>query len=444
MRGSLAESFQVVRDGSHQIVRDMVRGDIALRRHSIDQLDTGFLWPFVAAAREMRAGLRFEAVCEAEDSWLFGLFKETDQTTTADIRMRIGIAASREPGAPGPETGHLLYSPPVFLVDASSTMARIRCHSGREVRVRMRGRRPRFFSPRGTDTIMPEDSCRVDVLVDLLDTFRVWAAADGGDGGRLWTPPPVPRTRELIGAVVQHLFGLHSELARFQMLAGPESLRSRSEDRDLWRGLRRLRRIHPDLAPIYDWAELESRILVRWDDEGRLVVKGSDQAWLRADIIARLTARHPPCLNITLRPSDVLFKGHRFFEPFLKAVTARSFQISKEIARRLGIDREEVVRLFERLDQLRTVLVRIDDRDHDLVLLRSGVPGSHAWALLGVHFIVEKGFPEVRVSAEFEKLLDAGLDAEVGSHRARYENIPEYFRRWFRILLAWQSGLREG
>ena len=100
------------------------------------------------------------------------------------------------------------------------------------------------------------------------------------------------------------------------------------------------------------------------------------------------------------------------------------------------VETEEVFRFLDRLDLERCLLLRIDSKDHDLVLLRGDRGGKPFNVLLGVEFEVTAGYPEVKASVEDVDHLGGWSDAP-GDEIVRYRNYPIYLNRLCKILIQW-------
>jgi hypothetical protein len=203
------------------------------------------------------------------------------------------------------------------------------------------------------------------------------------------------------------------------------------------RPLTRLVGESPDLFPRYAARLLEAKILVRFDERGRLLRGKPGETWLRGDLRLRLEEERPG-LEVTLALPDVLTEGRPFFDDFLESLLtddARSAIV--DAYRKL---RERDVRAFlSNLEPSGCVLVRIDSEDRDVVLLRGFHQNEPAALLMGVKFNVEGGFPELEV--EPEEIVDIGhwVGEPVPDHLVSHGGYAygAHFRRLFGLLLRW-------
>jgi hypothetical protein len=419
---------------------------MALRRATLVSSEAEPL-PSVLAVRRLAMKLRFKLKSTEEHRWLFGLFSESKEDVLADLRFHfeVGSALSTAPSGTGEVRSE--FAPPPFLespVSGESTV--LRCRSGRRLRLEGRGKTLRIFDETLERELVRHVPWPCATVVDLLETIRDWLSS-GEEGEPIaFAVPATSKTGSLFRAIATGQARLAQDVREIQRRRGAALFELRSSHRALLTDAIRLHREHPDFVPRYEVQRSEMRTLVRWDENGRLLKPDSREAWLRAEVRARCLVDEEPlrCL-LTLTLPDALTVGRPFFDEFLESLIARGRrQALVEVLKTSWNRKGGVARRFlDSVDEERCILIRVDPKDHDLVILEGLREGVRTRVLLEVKFDVKQGYPDVEVTPEELKHLDT-WSGSPSNEPVSDEMHPAYFFRLFRVLVRWLGANRQG
>lgn len=436
-------TYEHVAEAASGTLSGLVAGDLALRALSLRHLGQGARFPTILAARQMSAKLCFIYAIQ-EERRVFGFLGEKHDEKVADIRLNFSLEPSLGETGASPSPTLPSFAPPDLLVcDGDPDVLTVRMPGGKTYAI--------SFPRDGGLTVAAEDGELLVVrkdwearhIVELLDALAEWA--DEGHRERFY-PLRVEAMGELGGLLQRILDGLDSLTHR---LRAPFTKRG---DAALDRYLRS---IHPHFGAGYSFRDLHAKVLVQLNREGELARELDDEDWHQLDIEIRVPRRLGRTeAQLQLRPPDILVQGSEYHARFLACVREHWKAFHSSYVRHFeGLDHDDFRRrsfketafrefVWDPAQEARSLFVRIDRDDTDVVLLRGSFEGKPAELVYRVRFKVSP-FPEVRVERVKEAVLIAGhvgrkaytpiagVDAEV--HR--------YFVRTFRILQRWKMGI---
>jgi len=436
--------YREVHAAARHSLEQAVRADMALRRSS---LETGVsdLFPSVLAVRRMETELRFLLTKTETNSWVFGLFEDSTELVLVDLRFRMEVGAALETSRASSADARLEFAPPAFLrPDPSGTSTTIDCPSGRRIRLTGRGQDFRITDETLNLGLGRKDAWPLASLVDLLDAIRVWCSSGESAEPVPFITNPNSNTGKLFRTLANGQTRLVRELRGVQRRRGAALFALRSSHPDLLGDAIRLHREHPDFVPRYEVNRLETRTLVRWDEKGRLILKGSGAAWVRGHVTARcLPDREPPRCRLTMTLPDAQVAGGPHFRAFLRSLTDpdRNLLFVRLLRDKWSLPERTARRFLDRLDEDRCLLIRIDAADHDLVLLRGTRYGTPISVLLGVKFEVEMKDGRLVVTRKSTQYFHT-WSGDPGDEGIVYFHYPGFFFRLFKILLRYMRANR--
>lgn len=411
---------------SQAVLGGVARGDIALRALSFDRLDADRPPPFLLAATHARAKIRLEVTVGVDRTLLFGLFGERTEEKIADVRYDLGVAPARGV-AQAARPSRVRWATPPFLVrerggyvvvgpggtrlvlDSSSDPIALRDPSGQ--RLGASGRWP------------------VDTVLDLLEALRTWMADRKAARSCDYELRPHTLLGDLLGIAVGAQRDVLDQVARIPPLE-PRAQQALQA--------------HPDLNPYYRIDYGRIRILTRAGGHGELVRNSDSDRWIRIDLESLLLESGPgTVIQLSYRLPDFLFEGRDFAERFFDAVLtgdglARLRRATQRAFRRIS---DPSFATFARsVDRRRSILLRIDPDDNDLVLLWGEVRGSEVWFLYQVKFEVES-FPHVHPTATRLRLLAGSYLGDRRGDPLRLNKLTRFFKTLFGALVTWQEGI---
>jgi hypothetical protein len=417
-------------------MEEMVHGEQLLRRTRLRGLIRSQPLAGVLISPRMEAKLQLTVVNTETSNPLLGLLgAESTRDVIANIRLRFEVrpAPGRVPVVM-PECCFFLRVPPFLKYRRFDDTDHLDFLGLRHRWLTAR------FSPAGELEIYDEEgellstgeSYSVAGLVTVLDQTARWLREGAtGEARRfnLQTQGAVGELMRRIAGYQEQVFVAFEDMA--QGVEGRPSLSTSLEDLSA-------------LDCSYEITDVHARVLIQLDGEGKLIETSeqkSSEDWQQLDFDMRLRRRGELAgFEIAIRPPDFLVQGNDYHGKFLEALETDAGREILWSAFEEGT-REAFDRFLQHPAQSETaVLVRVDGRDHDLVLLSGPLGGHDCRLLFLVKFDVTE-FPRVEptvVSARFlalEQPQGRWLPDRLTGEPAAM--IDRYLTRVFRTAAGW-------
>jgi len=425
---------------STHIIEEMVRGEQLLRRLRLPGLTPSQGLTGILISPRMRAKLQLTVTETETSSSLLGLFGGgSTRDVIANIRLGFELRPTSDRATavlPGSEFALLV--PPFlryrkqdadeyvdFLVSEHKWLAGSLATDGA---VKIHDEEGQLLSS--------GDSYSVAGVAAVLDRTATWLRAGATGAAKRFDL----ETQGAVGTLMRRIAGYYQQVVEALM------------EVDDHRGDLLPERVSRAQLPMSDCGyritDVQAKALLQLDGQGRLI-EGSDQKesedWQQLDFEMGLaTGGALAGLRIAIRPPDFLVQGDKYHAKFLEAVqTGAALEILWEAFN--GGDRPAFAQFLSNSSQSeRSLLVRIDGQDHDLVLLAGSLGGRESRLLFLVQFEVTD-FPSVVpkvVSAVFVAREEGPgrwvPDRVVGEPA---QMIDRYITRVFRTTLGWLRGV---
>ena len=431
----MAESQgQFIVETTRNLILTMIRGDLLLRRMSIDSFNASMIFPAIFFAREMQGKLSFIVQLEESRKFLFGLFKHEREQSVADLRLHFALHPSVEAAVSAREQLSLMFAPPPFLMPPEEPdQLCLKLYNGDLLFITFTPTNGVALQLQDGKLLPPSKPWPVSFGVGILKTLAVWIRTR--DAG---SPQPFAISdTSILGSL------LHEIIEGYYLIA--DVLAGKPSDESLITADRQLRQIHPELGGGYRLSSMRARLLVQLDQNGELLSDLDDPNWHQIDIEIQITpAKGGHEIRIAIHPPDILVSGtyHRTFLAAIRTKKTRE-KLYDKLKDTLPITSTAFQSyLNDPVHDQRAVFARIDRDDIDLVLLEGPLEGQTVRLLYQIKFEVTD-YPEVEVTKVSDILL---LGNQIGTNEwtgtfSKSASARLYFERFIRILHIWQAGI---
>lgn len=454
------------------LVRDLVRGDQALRRASLMPVALGLTLghPAVLLAPRMHGKLSFIVSTSQEKRLLFLFKTDANSDRLADIRVRFTLTPSMAPAATTRASAIAVeLEPPTYLLDSGDAdRLHLDLHGPLEAQVtfltakRLRVRLSDDATSHDTAAVWP-----LEVSMALIDGIAEHARNDQTGPPRPFEPPADAVLTDILRTIVD---GYHQVIGNLNSELKSGSV-SRANDA--------LRTLHPDLGANYRFAELFSRVLVWIGKDGKVALDRAPADGHQLDVEARLL---PLADNYALRYRfriPDLVAGGDYHQHFLRAVretdhTNDFFKHSRKVPGkrwtaevfRAFVDhaQQDASALFVRIgrgadtthrrkpgplaaansDFHDEEIVTRDNKDRNLVVLRGPLAGQWTELLFETRITVS-AYPEIEVTGiDVVALIGFCGGATAWQPQTSGADLPkQYVTRLLLTLRGWQRGMTQ-
>lgn len=430
--------------GLPDMLSGMVRGDLDMRRRSLERTRQGCILPTLLLTGGVRAEL-FYGLEEGRAARLVWL-RRRDVKPVLDVRLYLALAPTLAPALPATGAARSRALVPDFLAfPGREEELRVGLMDGGTLTVAFP--RPGALRLRGkTLVIAPEAGFApdyqgdnltdwpLDALVDCLLTFAHWQDRGMPRMGMVFHPP----ANGTLGRVMAGILGGYGEV-------GAALDQATNAQRPRQSLLVEAGLTMPGQLALDRW---EVAVRVHQDDQGEVLANAPDLDRQRVDLVARLETPggdgEPPPLLLEMGLSDVQAGGEKL-DLFLAALAEKQAAISLwgglEIvlphlpAGFQDLGQDGLARYLTDPGHIRhAVVARMRHDDTDLVLLRGTAFG------LGFDLLSQVALQSrsARLRHGLLGVRPAGGEWVAGTR----ENLaPRYFYRLFRSLHAWQRCL---
>lgn len=426
---------------STHIIEEMVRGERLVRRLRLPVLGPSHGLTGVLISPRMQAKLSLTVMKTETSSMLLGLFGgESTQDVIANIRLSFELRPTPDRDTRVmPEFWFSLVVPPFLRYRRQNEVEFVDFlvseqwwFTGR----RSPGAGLEIYDKEG-QLLSSGESYSVAGLAAVLDRTARWVR-EGATG-------PVKRfdldTQGAVGELMRRIAGYHQQVIA-ALVDMPEDSGVRSKRTNSVADL-------PAFDCSYRITDVHAKALLQLDGEGRLI-EGSHQKesddWQQLDFEIRPGTRGVlTSLQIAIRPPDFLVPGGKYHTEFLEALqTDGALGILWE-AFSQGDKATFEAFLRNASQSERALLVRIDGKDHDLVLLAGPLGGRASRLLFLVQFEVTE-FPSVAPKVANARFLarEEGPGPWIPERVTEGEAaqmIDRYLTRVFRTTLGWLRGV---